>query len=170
MNARSSSLVNTATACAASGVFLPNFLPSARKFGFASSVMSASPELANSTVFTFNSAASSGMRGVMAASLTFGATQIILDSGCRTLIPTSSRAARPNRASSRIACMAASRDASAATGRSATNVARWTDVPVSSRWIQSLTNGAIGASKRQTDTSTSRSVANAARLSACSTS
>src|SRR5687767_9234689 len=56
--ARRSSLVNAATACAASGVLFPNFLPSDLKFGFASSVTSASAELASVMRLTFSSASS----------------------------------------------------------------------------------------------------------------
>ena len=51
----------------------------------------------------------------------------------------------------RIAAIGASRSDVAAHARGATNGARCTDSPVSSRWIQSLTNGAIGASSRHTD-------------------
>ena len=46
---RNCSPPNAATACAASGVLFPNFLPSDRKFGFASRVTRASPDVANST-------------------------------------------------------------------------------------------------------------------------
>ena len=91
------SLVNAATACAASGVCFPNFLPSERKFGFASSVTSASPRRRELDLLDVELRREQRQRAApSAASSTFGATQTIRDSGCRTLIPTSSRAARPS--------------------------------------------------------------------------
>jgi hypothetical protein len=69
------------TASAANGVFFPNFFPSARKFGFASSVTSASPLVAISMVLMFNSVANTGNSVRSSSSFAFGATHTIRDSG-----------------------------------------------------------------------------------------
>ena len=79
--ARNSSDVKAAIAAAASGVFLPNFFPSARKFGLALRVTSASPDFANATCLTLSSAESNGTSWRSRAWSTAGATQTARSSG-----------------------------------------------------------------------------------------
>ena len=169
-NASSVALCSAFTAWAASGVSLPHFLPNDRKLAFASSDTSESADPRNSTPFTFSSLASSGASWSSKSCSASPATHTSRDSGCRTLMPASSRAARPSVASARTSAMAVSSAVSRAPGLARTKSARCTEAPASARWIQSLTKGANGASSRETTINTSCSVANAARLSALSTS
>ncbi len=97
-------------------------------------------------------------------------TQTSRASGCRTFTFAVSRAARPADASARMAPIASSSAGSAAAPCSRRYGAKCTDSPVRAWCIQSVTNGVNGASRRHDVTSTSCSVANAARLSSVSTS
>jgi hypothetical protein len=125
---------------------------------------------------TFSSDWSSGTSSAIVASSApsadpeFGTTHTSRESGWRTFTLASSRAARASVASVRMRAIARSSAGSMSRGSPRVNGARWTEVPVSSRWIQSVMKGAKGASSRQLTASTSCSVANAARLSSVSTS
>ena len=99
-----------------------------------------------------------------------GTTQMRRASGWRTFTAASSRAARARVASVRSWVIARSSAWSGGGAAGRTYGATCTESPASSRCIQSVRKGAIGASSRQVTTSTSCSVANAARLSGVSTS
>ena len=144
-------------------------LPSARKFGLASSVTSASALDANSTrlhVELRREQRHELLQIASTASPCRGSTHTIRASGWRTFTPAdSARRAAERGERADLAHRLLELRLRRRTAPAARTARRAPDSPVSSRCIQSVTNGANGASSRQLATSTSCSVANAARLS-----